>query len=247
MSKGLLENHSLTKLDLSVNRIDSEGAKAILTALEHHKSIKFLLLKCNRIGDVGTEIRNLLSNNTSLTSLNIRMNQMTIEHVAEFSRTLSYNTTLQELYLGENEIRSEGAIEILKALETNDTLKVLDLKANRISGEAELHRYLENNRTIEKLDLTYNQLGSEGIVAIIQSLENNQTLVKLKLNNNTANGHIEERDALTIINSLEQNETLKRLGIDDLGDAANRKLIAILQRNNTIYEESRFKKIKMAQ
>ena len=81
------------------------------------------------------DLEKTLGGNTTLTTLNLGMNQIGAEGAKAIGSALEKNTTLTTLNLWENNIGFEGAKAIGSALEKNTTLTTLDLRCNRIGAE----------------------------------------------------------------------------------------------------------------
>ncbi|KAL1922193.1 uncharacterized protein VTP21DRAFT_9732 [Calcarisporiella thermophila] len=101
----LQDNPTLTQLDLSYNKISTEGIKAIALSLRE---------------------------NTTLSKLNLGYSEAYYEITAEggiaIAQALRENTTLTHLDLQCNEISDEGGIAIAQALQVNTTLTHLNLQ-----------------------------------------------------------------------------------------------------------------------
>ena len=125
----------------------------------------------------------LLSNDPSLTFLDLE------EHNVDFSRTirlanaLALNTTLAELNLQYNNIQYEGLSRLATALETNTTLTLLDLSNNHLgnAGASRIARSLTANHSLATLILSDNKIDQGAVERLATSLETNTTLTELFL------------------------------------------------------------------
>ena len=96
-----LRDGSLTKIDLSSNNIDDEGAKAIGEALKVNTSLTSIILDNNEIGDEGAKaIGEALKVNTSLTKMDLYCNNIGDEGGKAIEEALKVNTSC-EVYLVE--------------------------------------------------------------------------------------------------------------------------------------------------
>ena len=100
------ENTTVTGLDLSDNKLGSEGAEKICGMLCHNRTLTYLDLSANKLGS---------------------------ECADNICKMLCHNKTLKVLYLSYNKLGSKCADKICEALYKNKTLKWLYLTGNDIS------------------------------------------------------------------------------------------------------------------
>ena len=147
---GLVENNTLTKLNLSNN---------------------YYVYAC--------DIAYLLRYNTTLLILdlsNIRLGSFVRLHEVEpIAEALKINTTLTTLLLNNNRINSSETIAIAKALERNSTLTTLNFSYNDVGyhGAKAIAETVKINTTLTLLDLRCCNIEYHGARAIIEALETN--------------------------------------------------------------------------
>jgi hypothetical protein len=100
---------------------------------------------------------------------------------------LKENTSITKLDAKNNDIEEDEMEAIMKALETNTTLTWLDLSDNfgRSKGK-EIGGMLKANKTLKYLNLNVNQLHDEDCEAVLAGLEANTTLQEFSGYNNGA-------------------------------------------------------------
>ena len=147
---GLVENNTLTKLNLSNN---------------------YYVYAC--------DIAYLLRYNTTLLILdlsNIRLGSFVRLHEVEpIAEALKINTTLTTLLLNNNRINSSETIAIAKALERNSTLTTLNFSYNDVGyhGAKAIAETVKINKTLTLLDLRGCNIGADGAKTIAEALETN--------------------------------------------------------------------------
>ncbi|KAF9355426.1 hypothetical protein BGX26_006576 [Mortierella sp. AD094] len=109
-----------------------------------------------------------LKTNVTLTTLELRGNQIGDEGALALSETLKTNTTLTTLDLESNRIQKEGALALSEALKTNTTLTTLNLQSNEIKNEGAqaLSEAVKTYTTLTTLYLWDNKIGKEGALAL---------------------------------------------------------------------------------
>ena len=100
VAKMLVENKTLTKLDLRVCHINSKGAVELAAALCKNTTLKHLDLDYNHIGVEGaSSMSDMLQHNTSLRVLHLCDDSVGEEGVHQLINSLKHNQTLTHLYL----------------------------------------------------------------------------------------------------------------------------------------------------
>ena len=100
VAKMLVENKTLTKLDLRDCHISSEGAVELAAALCKNSTLKHLNLSRNPIGVEGaSSMSDMLQHNTSLEDLHLCDDSVGEEGVHQLINSLKHNQTLRELWL----------------------------------------------------------------------------------------------------------------------------------------------------
>ena len=136
LANALRVNNTLQNLDVSNNKIGNRGVESLANALKENKTLKSIDLGSNKIGDIGMEeLANALIVNKSLKNLDVSNNNIGNQGVESLANALKVNQTLTSIDLGSNKIEVIGAGALVEALPYNDTLKTLILTNNSISSE----------------------------------------------------------------------------------------------------------------
>ena len=165
----LMNNSTLTELNLSSNKITDEGVRRLVKAIQVNTTLRSLDISHNTTSDDGmSSISDCLKINATLSKLNLSNNKITDEVVKMFSEAIQINTTLQDINMSSNNITDEGAKRLAEAIKVNTTLKELNISKNWISKEGVM-RIVEActiNRTLHKLVCTHNNLSKSGLATI---------------------------------------------------------------------------------
>jgi Ran GTPase-activating protein (RanGAP) involved in mRNA processing and transport len=139
-------------VNLSNNWIGDEGLKALV----QNTSLTTLDLGCNQIKDVRPLAKALLQN-TTLTIINLKKNRVGCRGAKHLARALYKNTTLRYLNLDGCYIQDQGTIALAKALHVNTTLRKLVLFYNGImaKGAMALAKMIGRNESLEDLDFRF--------------------------------------------------------------------------------------------
>ncbi|CAF1189407.1 unnamed protein product [Adineta ricciae] len=230
-----LEQHTtFTSLNINGNQIGHFALKYLLTTLRHVKTFVELNLGSNQIGDKGTEILvDILQNpETSLTTLIISNNQITIYGVQILSDVLRYNKTLIKLDLSHNQINARGAQHLATALEFNNTLTHLNLSNSliEIEGIKYFSNLLQENKTLTKLLLANNEIGDVGIQYSSDVLRNNTALTTIDFSDNS----IGYQGVLYFIDAVKMNKALKTIhfGGNAVSDEISNEFKSIQKKQN---------------
>ena len=151
LAKLLSKNETVTKLNLSRNRITGNGAESISKCIESNKSLKEIDISGNKIADIGLgKIVVALQTNQTLQNLNISHNNMSDVGAVAISECLRNNHTLQYLNMSHNKVSDNGIINIGKALQVNKSLLIFDISYNNISdsGVFSFSDYLKKKKRI---------------------------------------------------------------------------------------------------
>ena len=151
-----------------------------------------------------------LHNNTTVRTLNISQNIMSVNEVKAISDSLKNNTTLEELNMSHCLKYGIDFKVIAEVFQTNYTLKKFNISSNFLddSAVADISDCLKNNTTLQELnlsnnmitgigskkiamcfhdgplqkfDISYNVISDEGVKAINDSLKNNTVLQEIKM------------------------------------------------------------------
>jgi Ran GTPase-activating protein (RanGAP) involved in mRNA processing and transport len=141
-------------------------------------------------------LANALTENVTLTELNLSENSIAAAGAASLGEALAANSTLTKLNLSENSIGAAGAASLVGALARNSALKTLSLYSNDIHDEGgslaeALAETLSVNTVLTNLNLGENDIRRQGAIALADALAGNTTLATLELGcNDIENGVI---------------------------------------------------------
>ena len=231
----LLNETSLTQLDLRGNSIGDAFAASLSKALTANSSLTDLDLSYNSIGDDGAaSLSEALTANSSLTDLNLSGNSIGAVGAASLSQALTANSSLTNLNLSRNFIGDDGVLSLSQALTANSSLTNLDLRLNGIGavGAASLLQALTANSSLTNLDLRLNSIGAVGAASLSQALTANSSLTNLdlRLNSIGAVGAASLSQALTANSSL----TDLNLSANSIGDDGAASLSQALTPNSSL-------------
>ena len=171
-------------------------------------------------------IAKMLTENTTVTSLNLCYNKLDSECVDKICEMLAHNNTLTHLDLSVNKLDSECADKICEVLAHNNTLTALDLSVNKLDSECadKICEGLAHNNTLTALDLSGNKLDSECADKICEVLAHNNTLTWLNLSWNELDSECADK----ICEGLAHNNTLTHLYLlgNNISDPVRNKLKA---------------------
>jgi hypothetical protein len=152
-----------------------------MEALGQNKGLAHLELKSlglrskNNMG----ALRSCLKQNTTLTSLELRVNHINDADVELIAEGLKSNSGLNYLGLAYNAITDEGVFHLAQALKENTTLIHLNLKHTLIGEEGARHllKVLETNTTLLRIDLEdHTGISNETWILIKERLNRNRLL-----------------------------------------------------------------------
>ncbi|XP_069129860.1 leucine-rich repeat-containing protein 74A-like isoform X2 [Argopecten irradians] len=226
----LMNNSSVTTLDLTDNDLGSAGGSYIGAMLQDNHFIIDLTLADNKLKIDGTrDVLKAILDYDCITSLNLSGNGYRECDAEAFQPIIEDTTKLTRLNLSHNEFREEGGEVLGQAIEFSETLVDLDLSWNhlRLSGGVALAIGLELNRSIKKLNLAWNGLYMDGCKAMASALEVNKTLEDLDLSSNRINKECLEK----LLNGVKKNKTLKvlKLALNPLTTAGAALLLSTVK------------------
>jgi len=120
LSENLMENFTLTYLNLSCNRITRDGVKELARCLKQNTPLQVLDLGFNRIEDDGAmHLADALSTyNTTLRSLCIASNCISGAGLCAIARALQMNSSLTAIYIWGNKLVESACIAFAQLINT---------------------------------------------------------------------------------------------------------------------------------
>ncbi|KAL0248995.1 hypothetical protein GEMRC1_004229 [Eukaryota sp. GEM-RC1] len=156
--------------------------------INHHDQLEFLnksswhfpkLQQLDLIVDsdfnVSWPLIELLKVNSTITSINLRINHIRDFGARALAEALKVNVTIRSVDLRFNSIGAEGARALSEALKVNTTITSFNLGNNLIGdeGACALAEALQVNTTVTDVNLYGNSIGAEGAKALAEALKNN--------------------------------------------------------------------------
>lgn len=174
---------------MRTNKVDQQGACAMLSALKTHPRMKEMRVGYNRQNakeDLETAhlacvlLQRALSQQSCnrLEMLDLNNVRIGSDGIKRMSGALALNTLLTRLDVAFNSIGPEGALALANALERNRHLQHLDLRDNEVGDEGAraLATGLVQNHSLRKLLLARNEIGTKGGLALMAALRANAKL-----------------------------------------------------------------------
>lgn len=142
----LIRNESIKKLNLSLSRISNIDEISLL--IMQNKTITDLdLSSCSLNYDNISKIISALMNNTTINKLNLSNNNIQNFEMKEICQLLKLSScSLEELNLSNNCLRDDSIMDLINGLEYNTRLKYIDISSNKLTnnGINKLIIFLDN-------------------------------------------------------------------------------------------------------
>ena len=152
--------------------------------------------ECKKEGsDFHLDLARTFGKSLRLESINARYRNLGYVECGIIAKMLTENTTVTDLNLSLNKLGSQCADKICDMLHHNNTLTVLNLSDNELGSEGadKICDMLYHNNTLTDLDLSGNELGSEWADKIFDMLHHNNTLTFLNLLGNNINDPVRKK------------------------------------------------------
>ncbi|XP_072329718.1 leucine-rich repeat-containing protein 34 isoform X2 [Scyliorhinus torazame] len=165
-----------------------------------------------------TILVHLLRQNTYITGLDLKYNNITNCGAELFGKMLLESCTVTDLNLMCNDIGRNGAEWLAKGLQLNRSLKTLRMNGNKIGDAGGMHfaTMLQLNKTLESLDLGDCDLEIQSLIAFATVLNNNKTLKALDVGRPILYS-IQEEAIVHLAYMLHVNQTLQELHLAKMG------------------------------
>ena len=244
MKTVLLNSVAINRLNLSWNKIKSEGLKIVsihtLFFPTSHGAMQTRPTTDDTRGGTNVNVLYYVSHNSfsdiqnfeSKIVINLAGEKINDDAAHLLAFVLCNNTTVVELNVSANGITDEGALAIVDCLKHNMTLKKLDLSENKISING-MTKMLHDIKTqmiilsLDYIDLSKNQSSPWGVYCAIirHCYVNSLTLC----GDEGMDEHIKE-----ITDSLEANTMFQSLTLFDVGKTGVESIKAVLMTNTTL-------------
>ncbi|KAK3702858.1 hypothetical protein QZH41_014130 [Actinostola sp. cb2023] len=187
ISKDFIEE--CTTLDLSSYNLTPEDCHALATALSDDLFFKELCFTDCLLSEDSCKLVLLgLMQNRSITSLNLKGNNIRCGGAEVLGQFLKRNTSVHSLRLEWNSLGlwDSGIGAIAEGIAVNQVLAIVDLRNNQITheGAALLAAALKRNQTLKGLDLRWNNIGILGGREILSAFKYNKSLTCMELTGN---------------------------------------------------------------
>eukprot|EP00474_Spongospora_subterranea_P000343 CRZ00801.1 hypothetical protein [Spongospora subterranea] len=178
----------INSIDLSVNAIKNNGAKALGVMLKSTQTLALLNLRSNDIEDVGgLALAHALEGQRTITQLNLNGNPIGDAGMAGLAKTLSRpSCALRDVDWGNTDMGINALIQILRALQSNTSVEMLRIGNPRITTiDDEPSRHISTmltlNKSLRLLDISKHRIRDQGIDWVLQGLSKNTSLTSLEL------------------------------------------------------------------
>ena len=199
---------TLTKVDISNNKLTSIGAISIFEALKDSCNLETFKINGNRITDEAVKnITEILLNNSHLVEVDVTMNQFSPIVGRNIITTLENNTFLKIFNIGDCRITEEVAAKIAIIITANPSLIELDLSGSHLTASAaqQIVQALGHIRNLRLFKACKHMITKNTVNDAISVLSCNTELVDLDISFSLLTS-----GAIKLIRSL-QNKPLKIL------------------------------------
>ncbi|EED92186.1 hypothetical protein THAPSDRAFT_262646 [Thalassiosira pseudonana CCMP1335] len=221
ISLALVDNKSITHLNLANNAITTDGAESTLQSLEANDPslVDLMLDDVDLVQSPEAEpILDALAANKHVTSLSLNNTCFDDSLIATLSLALVDNRSITHISLRDNKITSEGCEYLMGTLDSNTKIIHLDLTGNPTdlaqSPDAEpLVDALAGNSVVTSLSFNNTGFDDSLIAALSLALVDNESIthISLKGNNITSEG------CEYLMGTLDSNTTLTKVELDGKG------------------------------
>ena len=183
--EGQLQNSTIQELQMKGSHLSEENCVSLSSLLQQSvcQLRELDISGCGIRGEGAVHLGAGLTNNHSLTTLEIMDNSIGDIGAAALGDMIRDNTVLETLYMYNCEITSQGFVQLAAGLISNTSLKTIWLNGNQcgMEGAKAISYMLEENKTLQRLDLFKDDSLEEGVAVIMAGLQHNTTLNELLL------------------------------------------------------------------
>ncbi|XP_067882419.1 NACHT, LRR and PYD domains-containing protein 3-like [Heterodontus francisci] len=171
----------IQKLWLGKNNISDSCAGDLASALSINRSLTFLDLSDNKLGDSGVKLLSeaLRNPDCKIQTLELYNNELTASCIEDFAFTLSTNRSLIDLNLSDNKLGDSG-VKLLSAVLRNPDSKIQELHLRRVglsdSCVKDLISLHSTNQSLTFLDLRSNSFTEQSFPALHHLILNCRSL-----------------------------------------------------------------------
>ena len=239
LAEGVQRMPCLERLDLGRNSLIGCGGAVHLVSSLHSSKLRELNMYGTGISDPDFECiasYNIIHSTTSLESLKIGGNDISVESIDLLCKGLSANSSMRRLDMTDCHLTTSHCVCLGQLLRHPIHCKIEELNLTGCSmtsdGVGEVVSGLSDNHTLRELYLSENKIGSEGAVAVATMLKRNSSLETLRLHMCS----IGSSGGVELGVALERNKTLRVLGLsgNPIGDDGVRGLCVGLENNSSL-------------
>ena len=237
LAEGVQRMPCLETLDLGYNSLVGCGGAVQLVSSLHNSKLRGLYIAATGISDPDFKcIASYIRSTTSLKSLDIGGNDISVESIDLLCKGLSANSSMRRLDMTDCHLTTSHCVCLGQLLRHSIHCKIEELNLTGCcmtsDGVGEVVSGLSDNHTLRELNLSDNQFGSEGAVAVATMLKRNSSLNTLHL----IGCGIDSSGGVELGVALERNRTLRvlRLCENAIGDDGVRGLCVGLENNSSL-------------
>lgn len=235
LSQVINEHSCILELHIGKTHLRGLDMSHICGALAQNTNVSVLDLRLNNVGNEGAiHIANALMSNKTLKRLNLSSTGIDAEGCKHIAEALRVNTALSELDMSFLDIGDSGCVALADMMKVNRNLKKLRLRSGSITwfGCGCLLEGLEIGKTITELDLSRNFIGDAGIDMFLRHLKDDSSLREVNLEN----CGITAAGCAILSDVILTNKSLRQLdlSVNFIGDQGIMKLSNALDRNKHI-------------
>ena len=183
--EGQLQNSTIQELQMGISHLSDENCVSLSSLLQQSvcQLRELNISRCGIGGEGAVHLGMGLTNNHSLTTLEIGGNPIGDIGAAALGDVIRENTVLETLNMDNCKITSQGFVQLAAGLISNTSLKTLWLHGNHcgMEGANAISNMLEENKTLRELWLDDDDSLEEGVAVIMAGLQHNTTLSELRL------------------------------------------------------------------
>ena len=177
---GLLQHNIIQNLNMSHLSLSKENCVSFGALLQQSvcQLRELYISRCGISCEGAVYLGTGLTNNHSLTTLDIADNPIGDIGAAALGDMIRSNNVLTSLDMGKCGITSEGCVQLAAGLIENNTIQILRLNDNGVGmeGARAISEVIEKNKTLKWLWLHGDESLEEGVDSIVHSLQKNTTV-----------------------------------------------------------------------
>jgi Ran GTPase-activating protein (RanGAP) involved in mRNA processing and transport len=230
LSKGLMTNATLEKLDVSGSSLSLAGTRDFAGMLAVNSTLKMLDLDgCGIVAKGSRALVKAMEINASLEHLDMAGSIWSSKGIKALKQALETNTTLKILSLEDCDITVDGLRGIAEALNTCSSIEELIMGSSTFGNahaEALAKGLSSSSKSLKNLSLTGCAFtGCKGFKAIADAIQTNTELEELDLRrNHKIGGSAVGSEALAQLLSCNKSLKTLKLGGCDIGEETVREL-----------------------